>query len=671
MYGKKTLAALLLSVALLLPLFSVAALAQELPRAETVWHSSDWGPPKGFNPLLPSVDWGTTMMYPSLYMYSRFSDEWIPYAAESYKWIDKYTLEIKIRGEAKWWDGRPVTANDVKYTFELGKKYTIGALSPMWDYIEEVRVVDQKTLRLVTSEAKLNYFQMLGTLTTFILPQHRWSSLEAQLGGKIASEYMEQRPEDIVGAGPYRLLRFTEDTFCYARVDDWWGKDLFGLPRPKYICHRTFKDNPAAALAFEAGELDSMTHFTPKIWELWEVKKLERRTYFAKQPYYLGDSPILLYMNYEKKALANPSVRRAIAHAIPFDELISKPYYNYSIRASPSLIVHTSPAAKYIDKKLEPVYPVYDLAKAAKILDDAGIVDRNGDGIRELPDGTELKGLTIQVPYGWTDWMAMCEIIAQNLRKIGIEVTTEFPDFSVWWQRSIDKQLDLNLGWSAGVGYSHPWNVFRFVMDPRLSMPAGNWANYKNPEVIQLIDAIPKETDPAKLQEYYSKLQEIFLRDLPGVPLFYGAVWYEYSTQYWVGWPAEENQRWFDTMWSWPTNLPIWFYIAPKGQDPTYPAWIEKLKFPTSKIFEDLAKVIAAPPTPPPPSPGVTTVTVEKIVTQVQTRTEVQTVHHTQLATVTRTETVTDVTLAGVAAIVALIVGVVAGLAVGRRRRPT
>jgi hypothetical protein len=153
------------------------------------------------------------------------------------------------------------------------------------------------------------------------------------------------------------------------------------------------------------------------------------------------------------------------------------------------------------------------------------------------------------------------------------------------------------------------------------------------------------------------------------VPLFYGAVWYEYSTQYWVGWPAEENQRWFDTMWSWPTNLPIWFYIAPKGQDPTYPAWIEKLKFPTSKIFEDLAKVIAAPPTPPPPSPGATTVTVERTVTQVQERT--LTVVQTQVATVTRTETVTDATLAGVAAIVALIVGVVAGLAVGRRRRPT
>jgi len=61
METRKSLFGLLLGVALLLPLFSVAALAQELPRAETVWHSSDWGPPKGFNPLLPSVDWGVNV----------------------------------------------------------------------------------------------------------------------------------------------------------------------------------------------------------------------------------------------------------------------------------------------------------------------------------------------------------------------------------------------------------------------------------------------------------------------------------------------------------------------------------------------------------------------------------------------------------------------------------
>jgi peptide/nickel transport system substrate-binding protein len=663
-------AAILLAAAFLLPLLLTTAQAQEIPREETVYHSSDWGPPKGFNPLLPSYDWGTLYMYPPLFLYSRFSDEWIPFIAESYRWVDKYTLEVKIRPEARWWDGRPVTANDVKYTFELGKKYTVGALTPIWDYIDEVRVVDQKTVQLVTSEAKLNYFQLLGVLTIFILPQHRWSALEAR-GEKIASEYMEQKPEEIVGSGPYRLLRFTEDTFCYTRVDDWWGRDLFGLPRPKYLCHRTFKDNPAAALAFEAGEIDSMTHFTPKIWELWEVKGLERRTYFAKQPYYLGDSPILLYMNYEKKALADPNVRRAIAHAIPFDELIAKPYYNYSIRASPSLIVHTSPAAKYIDKRLEPMYPVYDLNKAKKILDDAGIIDRDGDGWRELPDGTPLKGLTIQVPYGWTDWMAMCEIIAQNLRSIGIEVNTEFPDFSVWWQRSIDKQLDLNLGWSAGVGFAHPWNVFRFVMDPRLSMPAGNWANYKNQEVIALIDAIPKETDPAKLQEYYSKLQEIFLRDLPGVPLFYGATWYEFSSQYWVGWPAEENQRWFDGLYGDRiSSIVYWFYIARKGQDPAYPAWINRLKFPTTKFFDDLAKVIAPPPPPPPTTvTGATTVTVTLVQTRTVLATQTLAVTQVQTQVVTRTETVTDVSMVAVAAIVALIVGAVAGLLVGRRRK--
>ncbi|MEM0482783.1 MAG: hypothetical protein QXM16_07870 [Nitrososphaerota archaeon] len=68
-------AAILLAAAFLLSLFLTTAQAQEIPREETVYHSSDWGPPKGFNPLLPSVDWGTQMMYPSLFMYSRFSDE--------------------------------------------------------------------------------------------------------------------------------------------------------------------------------------------------------------------------------------------------------------------------------------------------------------------------------------------------------------------------------------------------------------------------------------------------------------------------------------------------------------------------------------------------------------------------------------------------------------------
>jgi len=671
---KKTLYAVII-LSLIAMLSGIpASYAQELPREETVYVSSDWGPPPGWNPYLPDSCWATTMMYPTLYLYSPYSDEWIPYAAKSYRWLDKYTLEVKIKDEAKWWDGKPITAYDVEYTLELGRKYSVPGITPLWDYLEEVEAADSKTVLFITSERKLNYYQMLGVLSGIaILPKHRWEPLEREWGERLFSEFRDDEPEKIVGAGPYKLMSWTEEVYTYVRVDDWWGKDIFGLPRPKYITHVTFKDNTAAGIAFEAGELDMATHFFAGIYEMWKVKGLARRTYYKDQPYYVGGGVIFLWINYNEKALANLDVRRAIAHAIPFDDLISKAYYNYSIRAAPVPIIHTSPAAKYINQTLVDMYKFeFNLDKAKKILDDAGIIDRNGDGVRELPDGTKLGPFTIQVPYGWTDWMMMCDMIAENLNKIGISISTEFPDFSVWWQRLMDKDWDFVIGWAdASPGYAHPWNSFRSTMDPRLSHPAGNWENYKNPEVVPLIDALPKETDPENLMKMYSKLQELWLRDLPGVPLFYGAVWYEYSEDYWVGWPAEENRWWFANFWSWPSNIPVWFYIAPKGETPKLPDWVTATKFPTSKIFEALA---AAPwhgfiTVTTTLTTTVTTTAAAATVTITTTRTEISTT--TAVSTVTSEVAVPTMDVASVAGagVVALIVGVAVGWVVGSRRK--
>ncbi|MDW8004334.1 MAG: ABC transporter substrate-binding protein [Thermofilaceae archaeon] len=379
----------------------------------------------------------------------------------------------------------------------------------------------------------------------------------------------------------------------YEKADNWWGREIFGSPSPKYIAHRTFKDNVAAALAFEAGEYDGAGHFFAKIWEMWTVKKLARRTYLANPPYYLHSGIVLLYIRW-KHPLNNTSVRRAIAHAIPFQDLVSKAYFNYSIVASPAFVMHEYPAyAKWIDQSVvNRLRYEYNLERAKRILDEANIIDRDGDGVRELPDGSKLGPFTIQVPYGWTDWMMMCDMISTSLKAIGIDVRTEFPDFSIWWDRLIRLDYDLIIGWDAGPGYAHPWNTFRWVLDPRLSPPAGNWAGYTKREAVPLIDAAAAETDPAKLREIYSKLQEIALKDLPGIPLFYGAAWYEFSEDYWVGWPREENPDvWVSPyIWNWPDNLPWLSCLAKKGETPRVPAWIITQQFPTSKFYEDLMR---------------------------------------------------------------------------------
>ena len=637
--------------------------AQEIAREEVYIMSSDWGPPPGWSPLLPSQCWANNILYPSLYLYCQFTDEWIPYAAESYEWIDKYTLQVKIRDEAEWWDGQPITAEDVKYSLELGKKYVVAMYTPLWDYIESVEAVDEKTVQFITSDAKLNYFEMFSVIQApVILPKHRWEGLEAEYGDRLPTEFRDDEPDKIVGGGPYRLMSWTEEVFYYERVDDWWGKDIFGLPTIKYIAHQDFKDNMAAALAFEAGELDVMTHFTPKIWEIWEVKGLARRTYYDHPPYYVGGGVTFVWMNYAKKPLDDTTVRRAIAHAIPFDDMITKAYYNYGSKAVPVPILHTSAAAAFIDEDLVDQYKwEYNMDKAKKILDDAGIIDRNGDGVREMPDGTKLGPFTIQVPYGWTDWMMMCDMISANLKEIGIDCTTEFPDFSVWWARLSEKNWDFVIGWAdASPSYAHPWNAFRSTMDSRLSHPAGNWENYVNLDAEPLIDAIPKESDAEKLKDIYSQLQEMWLRDIPGVPVFYGATWYEYSEEYWVGWPNEENGFWFSNFWTWPDNMPCLFTVVPKGEIPRQPEWVTKTKFSTSKILEDLAKA---------PVHGFVTVT--KTVATTVTSTVMSTVRETVTETTTSEVSVPtmDVTSVAGAGVVALVVGVVVGWLVGSRKK--
>ncbi|MEM4872262.1 MAG: ABC transporter substrate-binding protein [Thermofilaceae archaeon] len=568
------------------------------PRTETLIVSDAWGPPAGWNPLLPSPAWGWQLMYPTLFFYSTYKDTWIPYLAAGYEWVDEYTLDVRIRPEAKWWDGRPITAEDVKFTFDLGKEYSIAWVTPLWDYLESVEVVALDTIRLRLRKDVLNYFALFDALhTVVILPKHRWEVLKRTYGPRLASDFLDNDPAQIIGGGPYRLYMWSEDIWYYVRVDDWWGKDVFGLPTPKYIAHRVFKDNPSAALAFEAGEYDGAGHFFAAIYEMWTVKGLKRRTYLANPPYYLHSSIVLLYIRW-KHPLNNTHVRRAIAHAIPYQDLVSKAYFNYSVVASPSFIMHTYPAyAKWINHTVvEKLGYTYDLEKAKRILDEANIIDRDGDGVRELPDGTKLGPFTIQVPYGWTDWMMMCDMIATNLRKIGIDVRTEFPDFSVWWDRLIKGEFDFIIGWDAGPGYAHPWNTFRWVLDSRLSPPAGNWAHYTKKDAIPLIDAAARETDPAKLAAIYSKLQEMALTDLPGIPLFYGAAWYAFNYEIWDGWPAEERPEvWVSPyIWNWPDNLPWLFCLVRAGETPRVPPWILLWQFPTSKFFEDLQATLAA-----------------------------------------------------------------------------
>jgi peptide/nickel transport system substrate-binding protein len=591
---------------LLLGLSFVMA-AVSFPREETVYISGClWGPATTWNLYAAQSTWGTDQfLYLPAFQYDVGRDAWIPVIAEKYEFINDKTLRIYIRKEAKWSDGRAITAEDFAYTFELTKKLGIGPGAGWDNYIASINRIGTQVVEFKAKEKPLNYFQFLTyALGAQPMPKHVYTALEAKKVN--IGDWANDKPSEQVVSGPYKLYFYSPDIVVYQRVENWWGKGIFGLPKPKFLTHVIYKDNPSASLALERGETDWAGLFIPSVWELWQKKNLPVGTWYKSKPYFIPDGVIFLYLNNTKPGLSDPNVRRAIAYAIPYDDMLEKAYFGYSSQAHPSYVIDFfEPNKQYINYDLwkktfgtADGRPDFDLEKAKKILDDAGY-KVGKDGVRVGPDGKKLT-YTISVPYGWTDWMMMCEMIAKNLKSIGIEVTTEFPDFSVWADRMTKGTFDMILSWSVGPSFDHPFNIYRFVLDKRLSAPvgevtwAGDWERYDNDEIVKLLDTAVSTLDSKARKNAYMRIQEIIAKDMPVIPAFYGAHWYEYSTKYWVNWPNQDKPYWFRPAPFHVDTWPVLFVISPAKNPQPAPKWLETndkggLGIPTSKIFDNLA----------------------------------------------------------------------------------
>jgi len=595
-------------VLIVVSLFVFAGFAGiQLPRDETVYVAGAiWGPATTFNLYGPQSTWGTDQfLYLEAFTYDLGKNAWIPFIAEGYTFLNDKTVRIHIRPEARWSDGLPITADDFVYTFELTKKIGIGP-GTGWDvYVEYVKAIDEKTVEFKAREDNVNYFQFLNfAFQTAIVPKHVYQRIEAK--GMDVRDFINDDPKEQVVSGPYKLFYSDPNILVYERIDDWWGKDIFGLPRPKYIAHVIYKDNNSAALAVEQGDVDWAALFIPSVWELWEKKGLEIGTWYKSEPYFLPDGVGFLYINNTKEPLNNPAVKKAIAYAIPYKEMLQKAYFGYGSQAHPSMVIDLfEPNKQYIDYDLakkvwgsEDGRVPTDLDMANKILDEAGF-KMGPDGIRVSPDGQKLGPYKIKVPYGWSDWMMMCNMIAVNLKKIGIDVKPEFPDYSIWADEMTKGTFDLIISWSVGPSFDHPYNIYRFVGDYRLTSPvgvsnwAGDWERYKNEEVMELLDSVVSTLDTEHMKKVYYKIQELFYQDMPSIPAFYTAHWYEYSTKYWINWPNEDNPYWSRPAAWHIRTLPTLFGISPKNSPKSIPNWfntIEKggISIPTKVILDDL-----------------------------------------------------------------------------------
>lgn len=524
-----------------------------LPRTETLYfNGQQWGPVVCWNPFsnncnnalaITQQDNSRVIMFETPYLYNMLDGKQYPLLADgAYAWnANRTEITFKIKAAAKWNDGTPVTAEDVAYTWATHVEYNTPVGAANKDYIDTIVANDPQTVVIkakLTADGKaVNPLLVEAYVSTNYVLQKAWiKKLEERSGGD-ATKLIADVAEDVAYSGPYHKFFADETKVVYVRDDNYWGKDasMWGkLPAPKYLAHAMFKDNAAGFTALKAGEVDVSQQFNANIQDLWLKDNLPISTYLPEPPYGIGASLPTAYFNLKSPGLDNVAVRKAIAMAVDYDTIVANAMTNQSATFTqvPRSLMNPTAGEQAMynhDAVKDLQWAGKDYAGAKKLLDDAGIKDTNGDGWRDL-NGKKLSYVAT-CPNGWSDWQAAIEVVAAAGKEIGIEITTNYPEWSVY-QTVVTKSdgplaagYDIFMMWSDGAGPTQPWSRIRKIMSSEfIGMSSnwnGNWGQYSNPAADKLIKAIPGETDQAKLKEMYTELVKIYLTDVPSFTLMY------------------------------------------------------------------------------------------------------------------------------------------------------
>lgn len=524
-----------------------------LPRDQTLYFNGfQWGSVVGWNPYASSNNNGLAIdqqdnarvtMFETPYLYNMLDGNVYPLLADGdYSWNDERTeITFKLKEAAQWSDGTPVTAEDVAYTWATHVQYNTPTGAANADYIEAIEAVDPQTVvvkaKLNEEGSAVNPLIVAAYLSSNYVIQKAWTETLEERSGGDATALLADAGEDVVYSGPYHKYFADDSKVVLVRDDNYWGQDesMWGkLPAPKYLAHTIFKDNAAGTTALQAGEVDVSQQFNSNVQDLWLADNLPISTYLPDAPYGIGASLPTAYFNLNSLGLDQVAVRKAIAMAVDYPTIIANAMTNQSAtfeQVPRSLMNPTAGEQALYDQAAvaDLQFAGNDIEGAKALLDEAGIVDSDGDGWREF-EGEKLSYVAT-CPNGWSDWQAAIEVVAAAGKEIGIDITTNYPEWSVY-QTVVTKSdaplpegYDIFMMWSDGAGPTQPWSRTRQILSSEFvglaSNWSGNWGQYVNEEADALIQAIPGETDEAALKEMYTELVRIYLSDVPSFTLMY------------------------------------------------------------------------------------------------------------------------------------------------------
>jgi len=480
-----------------------------------------------FNPFLPNTAQGLTytnqssggFIYEPLVQVNTVDiGNDLPWLAKSWKWSNNNkTMTLELRSGVKWTDGKPFSADDVAFTYNLLKKYP--AVNVAGIAFDTVTANSPTEIVLTFKQGSEQFFANI--VSAPIVSQHLWASVDP-------TKYTDENP---VGTGPFKLSTFSPQSFLLVRNDDYWQTPaaISGL---RFIA---YSDNESMTNALVGGSAD---------WGGTYIADAQK-TYLDRSANNHYWAPLAgtdgLIPNLERWPLSDLAVRQAISAGI------NRTQVGAASGSPPCTSVTGLPMPAYTSY-IAPQYKnanfTQDTAKAKQIMTDAGYT-MGSDGYYRK--GGKRVEFSVSFPSSYTDIASRCEVLVSQLKTIGIKfniATTTVNDINTL---TATGDFDSTMGYPV----SPPPDAFEFfqnTMDPNTYYPIGqatptyqNIERFQNAEAKALFQQYPNATSDAERQQILDQIETIFVENLPWIPIFYWGSYGNWSTAKATGFPTPQD----------------------------------------------------------------------------------------------------------------------------------
>ncbi len=427
-------------------------------------------------------------VYESLLRYNKETLELEPELAESYTISDdhlEYTFNLR-RG-VRFHDGTPMTAHDVAFAFERIKDPAVDAahLRNYYRNVERIEVIDDYTVKFVCTEPY--WLTLVVTGGTPAMPRHVFEK------GEFNSHPNNRHP---IGTGPYKFVKWeTGREIVLERNDDYWGD----IPYLDRMVFKIVTDNTVALQLFKRGEIDVYRRMSAEQW-VRQTKGLEDR---AHRLVYDESGYAYIGWNMRRPYFADKMVRRAMTMLIDRQTIIDTIRYGLGqIVTGPFFI--NSPS---YDHSIQP-WP-YDPAEAQRLLDEAGWIDHDNDGIRDK-DGVPFS-FEFLIPSESVISEQVATILKEDLKKVGINMSIRRLEWATFEQQVHEMKFDATtMSWGTPPDQD-PFQVWHSSQIEKGS----NYVGFVNAEADELIETARREFDEQKRRALYHRLHAILHEEQP------------------------------------------------------------------------------------------------------------------------------------------------------------